>query len=324
VKGKLVREKAEELICLTLKGETSLAMYQEVAIKGCDLFSANLDNRRRIKVTRLDYNSKTSLTVTRGGFTEAPDSHYYPDWARHQDPSMYCTNKVRMTSKTNFSFSIKRKTTVTQISDMEKEDVRFASPDVRFVTAQLLLNTNKYLYVGDPIGQLAQHFQTTKNRFREAIVVTKKGDGFIASLNGLVFDRVILDEPFRQITSMAISRRPIVDLLDSTPTGWNYATKNGAIMALFLHCIMNVHLRHGMHWSLNYLMHSKELLLLLPTTRVQDTAAACAVIYRQKDDNVRIRQISNRCKILPPAIIAMDHNQVFHPKNISNRYKSNV
>jgi hypothetical protein len=196
VKGKVMREKAEEIICLTLKGESSLAMYQEVVVKGCDLFSANLDKDNEIKVTRLDSNSKATLPVKHGGLTSAHNIHYYPNWAHFQDPSKYCTNKVRMTSKTNFEFSIKRKTTVNQIQDLEKENVHFASPDVLFVTAQLLLNTNKYLYIGDPIGQLVKHFWTTKSRFIDAIKVTQKGGGFVACLEDIAFDRVVLEAPF--------------------------------------------------------------------------------------------------------------------------------
>ena len=55
VKAGLVREVAEEVVCLTLKSDKSLGMFQEVSIKECDLFSATFDHLHRIQIQRLDY-----------------------------------------------------------------------------------------------------------------------------------------------------------------------------------------------------------------------------------------------------------------------------
>jgi hypothetical protein len=62
---------------------------------------------------------------------------------------------------------------------------------------------------------------------------------------------------------------------------------------------------------MEYLQDTKELLLLLPATRGLDTGAIVAGLYRNKDDKIRLRQITKRCEVLPPIIIAKDYNGVF-------------
>jgi hypothetical protein len=100
--------------------------------------------------------------------------------------------------------------------------------------------------------------------------------------------------------------------VDDSINGWCYKTKNGACLALFLHCITNLHLRHKEHWAIEYLKVSKELLLLMPTTKGKDSSAVVAVFYRTTtDDQIRLRQITNRCGIQPPMVIAHDYNQYF-------------
>ena len=89
-----MHEVAKEVICLTFKGETSLAMYQEVSIKGCDLFSAEYDCYQNVKINQLDYHSHHRHSATRDGFTESKSSHYYPKWAEFMDVSKYCSNHV--------------------------------------------------------------------------------------------------------------------------------------------------------------------------------------------------------------------------------------
>ena len=67
----------------------------------------------------------------------------------------------------------------------------------QFTAAQVLpLNSNKNLHIGDPIGELSKYFQMTKNCFIAAIDVEKKGSGYIAVFDPLVFDQVILDTHF--------------------------------------------------------------------------------------------------------------------------------
>jgi hypothetical protein len=79
-----------------------------------------------------------------------------------------------MTFTTNFAFSITHKTTLNQIRDLEKEEIHLDAGDIGFMAAQVLLNLNKYLYIGDPIGELSKYFWVTKSRFTQAIEVRKK------------------------------------------------------------------------------------------------------------------------------------------------------
>jgi hypothetical protein len=315
VKAGLVREVAEELVCLTLKSDKSLGMYQEVNIKFCDLFEATLDHEQRICIRLLDYHSKRKMPARQGGFTMSETCHYYPRWAKHRDVSKYSANYARMASKSNFKFSIGEKTTSTQIRAMEKESVHFDSASVDFSTAQILLNSNKYLHVSDPVGELAKYLRWSKSEMIELITIRSKGKGYIATLDDSAFTNVRLDVEFKQLSDVGVNRRPVIDILNATTDDWSYRSRNGAILALFMHSIMNLHLRMCEHWSIDYLLNTKELLILLPVTREQDTAAVVGAMYRSDDDDrIRIRQITSRCEVLPPMVVAYDYNNRFRKR----------
>jgi hypothetical protein len=316
VKANLVREVAEEVVCLTLKGPASLSMYEEVSIKYCDLFSASYNqSHKRIQINRLDYNSRRQVAATRNGFTDSKSSHYYPEWARYRDVSKYCWNHIRMSSKSNFKFSIAQKSGKTQLAALERESVHFESTSVDFKAVQVLLNSNKYLHISDPVGELSKYLGVTKEIVVSAITMREKGRGFLASLDTSALSRVKLDVQFWQIDGVSVNRRPVIDVLNTTKDGWSYRSRNGAVLALFLHCVMNLHLRHADHWSIDYLRNSKEIIILLPLSAEQDTTAAVAAVYRSvTDDCLRIRQITNRCEILPPLVISHDYNRVYEKR----------
>ena len=317
VKGHMVRQKAEEAICLTLKSNKSLEMYAETSVKHCDLFSSAVDREHRLSVSRLDFETKRHGPVERGGFTVSPGSHYYPKWAKYKDPSKYCTNNVRMTSRTNFIFNVKPKVTATQIRDLENERVHSAKVDTDFSFIQILLNSNKFLFLEDPIDELSRYLRVSKQRFIQSIEVRSKGDGFVPFLDMDAFNAVRLDSVFLQISDIGISRRPLVDVGDCTLDGWNYKSRNGAILALFVHCITNVHLRHGNHWAIEYLQDTKEFVLLLPATRGLETASAIGTFFRNADENIRYRQVTKHCEVCAPIIVAKDYNGVFQKnKNV--------
>ena len=323
VKGQMVQQKAEETICLTLKSDTSLGMYAETSVKECDLFSSVVDREQRLSVRRLDFETQKHVAVKRGGFTASHDSHYYPPWAKHRDPSKYCTNQVRMTSKTNFLFNVKPKVTSTQIRDLEEEIVHLADHDIDFSLVQVLLNSNKYLFLEDPIDELSLYFRVSKQKFIQSIEVKHKGDGFIPFLSMEAFEAVRLDSKFLQISEIGVSHRPVVDVMDTRCFEWNYKSRNGAILALFVHCISNVHLRHGNHWAIEYLQDTKEIVLLLPVTKGLDTASAVGTFFRNcGDDNIRFRQITKQCKVVSPIIVAKDYNGVFRKNSNVRRLRN--
>jgi hypothetical protein len=72
---------------LTLKSNARLGMYQEIAVKGCNLFLAEVDSQQWPYIQYLEYQSKHHLPVKGGGFTDSPNSHYFPQWAKLHDPS---------------------------------------------------------------------------------------------------------------------------------------------------------------------------------------------------------------------------------------------
>jgi hypothetical protein len=311
VKGNLVPEVAEEIICLRLKGPTSLSLYQEVSVKGCDLFSAVYSQDREIEIRRLDNASKRQMPATRGGFSNLSTSGYFPEWARHKDVSKYCLNHVRMSSEANFRFSIERSST-SQLKALEKEPLHFESLEADFSSVQGLLHSNKYVHLNDPIGELAKYLQVTRNQLVGSISLRRKGSGYLPFLDVSSCTNLKVDVRFLQIDEIATGRRPIIDVLNTTKSDWCYRTKNGACLSLFLHCISNLHLRHKDHWSIAYLKHAKELLLLIPLSLDKDSCAVVGVLFRtMADDRIRLRQISNRCRVLPPMVIAVDYNGFF-------------
>jgi hypothetical protein len=198
---------------------------------------------------------------------------------------------------------------------MEKEVVHFDSVSVDYSKTQVLLNSNKYLLVTDPVGELAKYLRWTKPEMIKLIRQRSNGDGYIAELDESTFSKVRLDVGFKQILEVSINRRPVIDLLNSTTDNWSYRSRNGAILALFVHCITNLHLRMCEHWSIDYLLNTKELLILLPVTREQDTASVIGALYRSADDDrIRIRQITTRCEVLPPMVVAYDYNNRFRKR----------
>jgi hypothetical protein len=202
-----------------------------------------------------------------------------------------------------------------QIKTLEKETVHFESIEADYSLVQGLIHSNKYIHLNDPINELAKYLQVTKEELVRNIEVRQKGGGHLPIINVSVFKNIKLDVQFMQINEVGKQRRPIIDVLNETKSGWSYKTKNGACLALFIHCISNLHLRHKDHWSIDYLKHAKELLLLMPTTAEKDASAVVAVVYRNSADNrIRFCQISNRCVVQPPMVIAIDYNRFFEKR----------
>ena len=297
-------------------------MYAETSVKHCDLFSSTVDAGQQLSVRRLDYETGKQVPIERGGFTASPDSMYFPPWAQFGNPSKYCYNNVRMTSKANFTFNVKPKVTATQIRDMGEETVHSAAHDIDFGFVQILLNSNKYLFLEDPIDELSRYFRVSKQKFIQSIEVRESGGGFLPILDMNAFEAIRLDAKFLQISEIGVNRRPRVDVGNATLNDWNYQSRNGAILALFLHCITNVHLRHGNHWSIEYLHDTKEIILLLPATQGLDTATAVGTFFRNTDENIRFRQITRRCEVLPPIIVAKDYNGVFRKSSNTQRLRN--
>jgi hypothetical protein len=98
---------------------------------------------------------------------------------------------------------------------------------------------------------------------------------------------------------------------------------NGAILALLLHCVTNVHLHHGDHLPIEYLRDTKEVLLLLQVTSGLDMAAVVGTFFRDGNDKVHLHQITKHCKVLPPIVIAKEYNGVFNPHKGQRRATRN-
>jgi hypothetical protein len=182
-------------------------------------------------------------------------SEYFPDWAKHKDVSKYCSNIVCMSLETNLNFSIDR-LTPSQIKALEKEIVHFESPDVDFSAVQGLLHSSKYLHLADSVCELSKYLHISREHLLSRIKLRTKGNGHLPYLDSSAFKNIKVDSRFLQVDNIGIDHRPIIDVLNLTKAGWSYKSKNGAYLALFLHCICNLNLCHQDHWSLAYLRNN--------------------------------------------------------------------
>ena len=117
---------------------------------------------------------------------------------------------------------------------------------------------------------------------------------------------------FKEIHEDYEDCQPMINSMISVQNGFCCKSRNGAYLALFLHCIPNLHMQHKDHWSMDYLKQSKELLLLLKVTHAMDTSAPVVVVYHDcNNNNTCLRQITHTCAVLPPMVIALDYNSYF-------------
>ena len=112
-----------------------------------------------------------------------------------------------MSSKSNFRFSIVEKSSKVQITALENETVHFELPGVEFDRVQVLLNSNKYLHVSDPVNELATYLGVSKEEMIAAIRVEVKSEGFMVYLEESAFSQVKLDVQFLQIDEVSVNRR---------------------------------------------------------------------------------------------------------------------
>jgi hypothetical protein len=144
--GRMNGAKVDEVMCKTLKPHSSDTRFNDVVIKGCDLyFPSNEESNLRMMRVRAETGT-TEHVVTRG-FESAPYAHYIPKWSEQNDPYEYSGLEVYMASEKNYEFNVKKQ------SEAKLVKVHILSLESRFEygDVQTLLNKNHFLAMKEPI-----------------------------------------------------------------------------------------------------------------------------------------------------------------------------
>jgi hypothetical protein len=185
------------------------------------------------------------------------------------------------------------------------------------------MTKNRTLALTNPLEFVSKHFQLTGSSLKAAIRVHRSGIGYYATVDTSVFDRSLFGT-IQQIGDMRPERRPVYALkqrmtvynleTDTSEETWIYKSKSGAIVALLLHLLMNVHSRTGTSWSFKYLMNTKELIVLVPESECLGTMQVVATIFRTtktRGTKVFARYFDNTGTALPPMVIGKDNIGAF-------------
>ena len=199
---------------------------------------------------------------------------------------------MRFGSERNKKFTVCEKTSSTAQVRLQQEGVLSHDEDFSFSVVQTMLNRNKSVFLADPIGLIVDTFGLNRSCFVDSIRTTRSSDGtgWLSRLNPGIFKNIPLIHPFRQMSEVNIPRRCTFEVKENTELNLSYHSREGSVMALLLHLLMNVRLAHRNHWTKGYLTDTKEFVLLIPGNIDQTFGIAVAVVYRL-DEKILMRQL---------------------------------
>jgi hypothetical protein len=105
--GRMYGTKVNEVMCKTLKPHPSDTRFNDVVIKGCDLYFPSNEGSN-LQMMRVRAEAGTTKHGVTGGFESAPYAHYIPKWSEQNDPYEYSGLEVYMASKKNYEFNVKK------------------------------------------------------------------------------------------------------------------------------------------------------------------------------------------------------------------------
>jgi hypothetical protein len=289
--GVILAPKAEEIVCKMLKPPGS--QYKDCVIRWVDLFWAVGDILGNVKVLRLRYGQPNIVTDLEPiSYVLSADSCYHPPWAQVESRLNFSGLRVRFGSDRNKKFTVCEKTGSTAQVRLQQETIVSHEDDFCYSQVQTLLNKNKSLFLSDPIGFIVDAFGINRHCFVDSIrtIRSRDGTGWLSTLNPSLFKDVPLIHPFQQISNVHIPRRCSFDVKHNTPSNVCYHSKEGSVMALLLHLLMNIRLAHRNHWTKGYLNDTKEFVLLIPGNKDQTFGIAVAVVYRLHE-KILMRQL---------------------------------
>jgi hypothetical protein len=304
-RGKIPAPKAEEIVCKILK--PNVTFYYDCVIRGVDLFWSVIDSSGNVTVFRRRYSNFLSLPLLPVTFNCNALSFYYPLWAQMDKSLNQSGLGVRLGSEKNKLFSVCEKTGTAAQTRLKGEHILALDEDFMFQNVQTLLNKNRSVFLQDPIGLIVKSFGLNRHCFCDSIRTRRsvEGSGWLSTLNPGVFRGIPLMHPYRQPHQVDISRRSCFDLSANGPGVIAYKTRDGSVMALLLHLLMNVRVAHKNHWTREFLTDTKELVMLLPGNSEHNFAVAVGIIMRI-DEKIVMRQF-HECSLVVERAIRIGH-----------------
>jgi hypothetical protein len=101
--------KVDEVICKTLKGTSSDAMFHDIVIAGQELYYTKNSGRNLSIMCHRTQRQGAEARVKTCGFASKPEAHYILLWTEMCDVTEYSSLQIYMSSKTNYDFNITTK-----------------------------------------------------------------------------------------------------------------------------------------------------------------------------------------------------------------------
>jgi hypothetical protein len=165
--------KVDEVICKTLKGTSSDAMFHDIVIAGQELYyTKNSGTNLSIMCPRTQSQGAETRVET-GGFASKPEAHYIPWWTEMCDVTDYSSLEIYMLSQTNYEFNITSKSE----KKIEKEPFHSILLSFDIHQVQVLLNNNLYLALREPIVFVSDYLGLDSEQLFQAMTANETTDG---------------------------------------------------------------------------------------------------------------------------------------------------
>jgi hypothetical protein len=299
--GPMNGPKVDEVLCKTLRGTSSDAMFHDIVIRDQDLFyttnsGANLSVMCRRSLTREEDRVET------GGFTSEPQKHYQPKWSEMGDATEYSSLEVFMSSHMNYVFNI----TCKPEKKIEKEPFHSNLPSFDIHQIQVLLNKNLYFALKEPYVFVADYLSVDPEQLRKAISVNQTTNGgYIATVSQALTDSLDFQVPYVGILETTeVRRRPLFGIMKTSASVWSYQSSEYAIGSLLIHLLFNTRMEFQRHWTKPLLENTKELAFLFPIAPSNFKTILVCALYRD-EGYVWAKQFHEvNCRVMRPFVIA--------------------
>jgi hypothetical protein len=139
-KGRMNGAQVDKVMCKTLKPHLSDSQFNDVVIKGCDLYFSSKKGSN-LRMMRVRAETGTTENVVTGGFESAPHANYIPKWSEQNDPYEYSgLIEVYMASKNKHEFNVKKQSE----AKLVKVHILSLESQFEYGDVQTLLNKNHF------------------------------------------------------------------------------------------------------------------------------------------------------------------------------------
>jgi hypothetical protein len=258
--GRMNGAKVDEVMCKTLKPHSSDTRFNDVVIKGYNLyFPSNEGSNLRMMPVRAETGT-TEHVVTRW-FESAPHAHYIPKWSEQNDPYEYSGLEVYMASKKNYEFNVKKQSE----AKLVKLGILSMESWFEYGDVQTLLNKNHFLAMKEPILFVADYLGIEPPQLVKAMSTFElTSGGWLATVNETLMNTLSIEKGFLPILKTKVNRRPLIGMKQSDSQLRCYKTEGMAVWAILLHILFNMRMQFRDHWCKKLLENTKDFTLLLP------------------------------------------------------------